>query len=186
MATQPPDSSPFNPYLAPQAPSGEAAAYWVVPMPPTFAKVMFIIDLVLCSIRLLLVLIGIVGAVGLIEQNDPLAPTVLFELATGAGIVLFGIPGNILLLLRKPWAVALGWLALVSTVASLGVGVWQLEIILDRVPPGGPERAVAAVAAVVTVLARLFLIALYGAALWLFSSWAKRQTAAAQPWMSAP
>ena len=168
---------PLNPYASPFG--GQAARWPGQPNAglPIFAKVMFIIDLVFCGLRIPIVLIGIVGYGSLLQAKDPLLPTALGEIVSGLGIALFGIAGDVLALLRKPWAVWLCCLALLSTFASLGVALWQVTIQGSNFPAGSPQRMGFYIGVGFVLIIRLTIIALYSAALVQFANWGRRQLA---------
>ena len=115
-----------NPYATPQAgsfpppPSGTRGF-------PGFAKFMFIFDLVVDGLRALLVPLSVVGYQQLAKAQNPLAPTAVAEIAFGTILVVLGVTTNVFLLLRKPWAVVLGYLLLLATCGSLLVSLWQLS-----------------------------------------------------------
>jgi hypothetical protein len=115
----------LNPYDPPvHAPSR--------PTTKGFAKGWIITDLVFCSLRLIAGLLGVVGA-SQIPSDNPLAPTIMFEILTAMGIACFGIPANILLLNGRRLGVALAWTALLFTALSLGVSAWQMSIQMEIV-----------------------------------------------------
>jgi len=144
---------------------------------PAFCMVMFIVSLVFCGIRAPLVAMGFAGYFALQQMgNHPLMPTVAFEIGTGLGIVVFGIPGNALLLARQSWAVLLGYLAAASVVGSIAVGIWQTSIMAEGQAADSPERIFVLIGSGGAFVFRLVLLGLYVAALAKFSSWARQQT----------
>ena len=138
---------------------------------PGFCKTIFIIELVFCCIRTVLVLGGIVGLLNMVNVPPRLQQTVIFEVSAGAGIAVFGIFGMGLLLARKDMGVVLGYLDVVSTIGSLIVAVWQLSILAENVPPGSPERIGMYVGGGITLLIRLALIGLLIAAMMKYRDW---------------
>jgi len=167
------EQTPQHP--APYATSAQGYGDYAQPTSmPTYAKVVIIIDLVFCSLRLLLVPLSIFGMT-VIEPSDPLYPTAIFEILTLLGIALFGIPGNALLLMGKPIGILLVGLAILATIGSIGVGFWQMPIMLDEFPPGSPERTGGMIGGVVVALIRLGIIVMVGAALMKFKAWSDTQ-----------
>jgi hypothetical protein len=172
---------PVNPYSAPRDPA--ALSPWGAPSAPsslpTFVKVVAIMDLVLCVIRLLLALLGIAGYMVLKQQNSPMAGAAVAEIATGFGISFFGIPAASLILIRKPWAAALLAICVLFTLASIGVGLWQVTIQLSlqgaQFPPGSPQRIGFFIGAGGVTVFRLAVLALYVAAVCQFVIWSRRQ-----------
>lgn len=164
----PPDS--LNPYLSPATANPARAARAL----PGFCKTIFIIELVLCCLRVPLVVAGFVGAT-MMGPDDPLAQTVIYELATGVGIVGFGILANIGLLMKKGWGVPLGYLALVATAGSVGTGILQFSAQMNQFPMGSPERVGVMFGGGIVFIIRLALMGLYLAALKKFSAWFKEQ-----------
>jgi hypothetical protein len=144
---------------------------------PKYCMIVFIIDLVFCVIRIAIVGMGFVGYQILKEQGSPLFASVPYEIIIGAAIVLFGIAGNGLMLAKKTWAVALGWLTLASTLGSSGVGIWQTSIILDNLAQNGAEAELigAYIGAGFTILLRAGIVFAYLFALLKFSGWSQRQ-----------
>lgn len=109
-----------NPYEAPgTTPAGQ--------LPTGFAKGWIITDLVFCSLKVVGVGLACYGASQL-PADHPLRPTVFAEIAAGAGIALFGIPANILMLRGRRLGVTLAWVTLAFTAFSLAVSVWQASI----------------------------------------------------------
>ena len=171
-------SSPFtgpgaNPYGSPLSHEGSYAA----PVPrslPGFPKTMFIIDLVLCTIRIGFVLLGFIGYMAIKQQqpNSPLLITMTFELLSGTAIFLTGIPANVGMLMRQPWGVILAALCVMATLSSFGVAIWQLILMADaQAPPGTPQRIGYFIGGGVMAVIRLGLLATYIAAVVSFSSW---------------
>lgn len=172
MSFHPPGFDAGNPYATPQAgafraPASESRRY------PVFAKVMFIFDLVVSILRAPLVPLSAIGYLELAKTQDPLLPTVAAEIVSGAILVLLGVATNVLLLLRKAWAVALGYFLLLATCGSLAVGFWQLSYRWEDFLPGSPERIGAVIGAGFTICLRLGVMAAYFVALRQFATWAK-------------
>jgi len=169
-----PPLDPTNPYAAPYAASQPFAEQPASVKLPVFCKVMFIISLVFCCLRVPLAMLSVLGYFVLQQRNDPLLPTALFEIVTGAGIALFGIPANGFMLARKPWALLLGYSTVAVTVGSVFVGIWQLSIMSGQHPAGSPEQMILIVGSLLGVVLRLAILGLYVAALVKFSAWARR------------
>ena len=167
-----PYGSPTHGHYGPQY--GQVAPQGLASRLPIFCIVMFAIDLVFCFIRLLLVGVGIVGLQA--AGGDPMvAQTGLLEIATGAGMVVFGIPADIAMLLKQKWGLILAWVKVVATLGSVGVGLWQLSFILDQFPPGSPQRIGGMVGGGIAVAIRLGLIAFYVAVLVRFAKWSQQR-----------
>lgn len=149
---------------------------------PTFCKSIFIIELVFAGLRAVLVLLGFVGyAVMKQQQADrQLLNSAVFEIATGLGMVLTGIPANIFLLMRQRWATVVGWMYAVITVCSFSVAFWQLTIYARQFAPGSPQYVGAYVGGGITVTIRLALLVLYIVALFKFTQWGASQESWAQ------
>jgi len=142
---------------------------------PGFCKVMFIIAIVFCVIRLLLVLLAIPGYAILKQQGDPMLDTVFFEVATGIAMVLFGLPANVLMLRKNQMGIILGYLYVLSVAASWCVGLWQLSFVINTFPEGSPERLGAMMSGVIVAGIRLTLVGIYIAAIMSFSRWEKQR-----------
>jgi len=168
---------PINPYGAPQTPGPEFPMDGTLragrPSIPTFCTVVFIISIVLCGIRGLLALVGTAGYLAMGNAVAPALPelAILGEIVSGWAIVVFGIAGNTLLLMRKPAGILFGSLCIVSAFASIGIGVWQISYMIEQFPDGSPERiGVCFGAAIVTVI-RAGLVLLLASAILRFSMW---------------
>ena len=143
---------------------------------PGFCKAVFILDLCFCVIRVGLVLLGLVGYVTLKRQEptSPLLPSVTMELLTGLAIAATGIPASIAMLARQSWGAILAWMCVLATVASFGVGVWQLWLTIDaQAAPGTPQRIGFLIGGGLVAMIRLALVLLYVAAVVRFSAWAR-------------
>ncbi len=141
---------------------------------PVFCTIVFVIDLVLCSLRTLLVLIAIPGYMLLKQDHHPLAPTAIFEILAGAGIVLSGIPANIGLLLRRSWGVPLAYASAAATLLSIIVGAWQANITLNQFQPGSAELIGGLIGGGAMLAVRLGILGLFVMAVALFAAWKKR------------
>jgi hypothetical protein len=141
---------------------------------PGSCKTVFIIELVFCGLRAPLVALGFVG-VAMIAPDDPLAQTAIYELATGIGMVGFGVLANIGLLMKKSWGVPLGYLALVASAGSIGTAVWQLSAQMDQFPEGSPVRVGVMIGGGLVFMLRIALMGLYLSALTKFSAWTNQQ-----------
>lgn len=161
---------PYNPYNAP-LPSQPAMPMIGAATLPTFCKTVFIIDLVLCVLRGLLVLVGVVGIMVLKQQQSPLYKTALLELCFNFLIFAAGLPANIGMLMKQSWGVVLAYVAGLATLASVGVGCYHLPLVMEKFPDGSPERVGAYIGAGVTCLIRVALAGLLVAAAMKFSAW---------------
>lgn len=142
---------------------------------PVYSRVVLIIDMILCGFRGLLVVFGVVGYVVMKQQLGAIASTALFEVGTGLGIVVFGLSGDLLLLLGRTWAIGLAYLALFFTVGSMAVGLWQLTIQYAQLAGNDPAQQIGAVIGVVLALGiRLAIVSVYGVALYMYSKWASQ------------
>ncbi len=169
-------ASPFesqNPYLAPrgsQAQYGGAAAGL-----PGYTKTMAIIDLVFCCLRAIMVILSIAGYFMLAREQSPLIGSVVAEIAAGLLTALFGIPANVLILLRKPAGLWIAMVAVAGTIAAMGVAVWQTSLQADQFAPGTPQRVGFFIGLGLVSLIRLGLLGLYIGALVQFANWLRRQ-----------
>jgi hypothetical protein len=175
-------SDPNNPYASPfggQSPAPPAQARL-----PTFAKTMFIIDLVFCGLRALMVPFSVIGYTTFTQNHDPLLPTAVPEVLASSMMVIFGISTNVVGLLHKPWTVWLGSVSSLATLGSLGVAVWQGSIQMAAFAPGTPQRIGGYIGLGVVLLIRIGILALYVAALVQFAQWVNRRPRQAP--LSAP
>ncbi|MCE5277754.1 MAG: hypothetical protein ABFD92_15800 [Planctomycetaceae bacterium] len=144
MQTQPPPS----PYVIPQQRSGLSG----------FVKGFTIADLVLCSVRAILVIFSVIGWASLSRSNE-LYQTAVFEVLSGLGIALLGVPGNILILMKKKIGCALGWGNIVFTGMSIAVALWQAPMLHKM--QSGAEAAGFIGGAILAVLVRVGLLVIY-------------------------
>lgn len=136
----------------------------------TFVLTILIIDLVLCCLRLILAALGLAGF-AMIPADDPMYATVVFEVGTGFAIALFGIPANLLILLKKRIGIYVAIVKIFFTLANILVGIWQASLQFGPMTSEveGPERAGMMVGFMIgvgfVVVFRLVLMGLYVAAL---------------------
>ncbi len=178
---------PINPYDAPQTPAGEfpmdGTLHATSPSIPTFCKVVFIINIVLCSLRAIIALLGTVGYMAMGGAINPALPemAILGEILSGWGIAVFGIIGNTLLLMRKPAGAVFGFLCVASAFVSIGVGLWQTGYIFEQFPEGSPARIGAYFGAGITTVIRVALAVLLLSAILRFSTWYRQLEFSARP-----
>jgi len=106
---------------------------------------------------------------------DPaFAYTMIAAIATSAGMVLFGLTANTLLLIRIRWGIPLAVLFVLSTIASIGVEMWIA--VLARSLPTYQGRVLHDVISVAVTLYRIILLGLYIVALAGFAKWSRQNT----------
>src|SRR5579862_7534664 len=133
-----------------------------LPSVPLFCKVVFIGDALFCTVRLIFVLVTVFS---FLVTRDVMGGaermTAPFEIVTGLAIVLCGLTANLLMLVKKSWAVGLGYLLLVVTLASIGVELWKGFAQLTGIGGGDPAKLMASwiFAAVSAVFRSIVLIA---------------------------
>jgi hypothetical protein len=108
-----------------------------------------------------------------VPADNILYASALWEVITGLGIALFGVPGNILLLCRKRWAVGVCYLATLFALGSVGVGLWQLTLMLESVPPDAAERVPMMVGGAIMAFIRVAILLMYIWALVMVTSSAR-------------
>ena len=176
-----------NPYSAPQGGWGAPQGQWgqpsgYTPDVPAFCKVMFIVSLVFCFLRAIIVALGFVG-MGMLPKDDPAMKMAFFEIGSGLGMVLCGVPGNALLLAKNQIGVFLGWGLVAFTIGSILTGLITVIITsgqpgaMGPPPPPGAETAHFVgmmIGGGISILIRVSIIAAYGAALIQFQSWYSR------------
>jgi hypothetical protein len=145
------------------------------PEMPIFSRVVLIIDMVLCGFRLAVVALGVVGYVVLKQQNNLQSTSAVFEIVTGTGIVIFGLSGDLLLLLKQRWALLLAIASLVFTLASIGIGIWQMSNMYGAMAGNDAARQVGyVVGGVFTLMVRVGIVVAYGVALAKYATWSSR------------
>ncbi len=103
---------------------------------PLYCKVMFVVSLLFCFFRSVIVAIGFVG-MGMLPADDPAMKIGFLEIGTGLGMVLCGVPGNALLLARKQIGIYFGWGLAAFTVSSITTGIALMAVSHDVPAVGG-------------------------------------------------
>jgi hypothetical protein len=140
------------------------------------------IDLFFCALRAFLVLSALTAVVGAAAELGNIQQTAWFEIGAGIGICAFGIIAAIGILMGAAWAVPVGWITVACTLASLGIGIWQLTLMMEVMPEGSVERGPFIVGAVGMTFIRLSLLAAYGYALVKFAAWVRERDESAPQW----
>jgi hypothetical protein len=153
-----PYESPFHMGPATGLPGAAELAPRQVRLGP-FVMTIVIMDLVLCSLRLL---VGVFSTVGymVIPESDPLRVSVMSEIVSAFGIAAFGLPANILILMKNRFGILLAAGSILFTAYGLFVGVWQARLMMPA-NLSGPEGVGFLVGAVFSIGIRLALLALY-------------------------
>lgn len=149
---------------------------------PTFPKVMAIVCLAFAVIRGLLGLFGIVGVAMIAREGADVGNLTnnfvvgIAEVVTALFVAVFGIVANILLLGKKQAAIPLGWLMVVFSILSIGVGVATVSLQLLEMTGGEPDFARPEVigmmvGAGVMLMIRVLILTAYIVALILFARW---------------
>jgi hypothetical protein len=154
---------------------------------PTFCTVVFIIDLVLISLRGLLVFFGIVGMTMMddVALADPmLKETALWEVLAGAAMVVTGLAADIMLLSKIQAGIFLAIPKVLATLGTYAVAFWQASFLFARLPDGSPEQLGATIGVGITFVFRLALLALFIVAVVRFHAWSHQRSSAraAQAW----
>ncbi len=185
MASPPPDFSDRpdpNPYVAGHYAGQPALGGPTVPSLPTFCTVYFIIDLIFSFLRAIMAMFGVVAMAGPIAQENAMVQqTVMYEVASGIGIALLGIPANFLMLFKKRIGAYLAGGKILFTLMSLAVGLWQMSFAMNQFPEGSPERIGAVIGALFAITIRLGLLGLYIGAIVTFWKWLNRQEEPPKP-----
>lgn len=92
---------------------------------PGFVKGFVITDLVFCSLRIIITLLGCAGLVG-VGKDSPLFYPYMFEVLFNFMIVMFGVSGNIMILSKKPIGIKFAQMNIIVTIGSVLVGGWQV------------------------------------------------------------
>ncbi len=147
--------------------------------PPTFSTVMAIIDLIFSVIRIPLLFVSLLGLVAIFQDPNLRHLAIPSSAAAVAELVMAicGLAAGIGILMKKPWAVLPGWIAVGMAVLSIGLNVLTTLQNLERALAAfqGPQAEAARVGAFVglagTVLIRLVLLGCYALALSMYSKW---------------
>lgn len=140
---------------------------------PAYCTTMFIISLVFCVIRVLLVGLGIVGMIAISQMASPppQATGAIWEVLSGAAMAFFGIIGNSLMLARKRVGFYFGIMLVIAVLCSFVVGIIQALSLASVQPEGSPELIGMMIGAGVMILIRLGLLGAYILALAKFKKW---------------
>ncbi len=172
------DSNTNNPYASSfavpqqQSPSVQAKL-------PGYCTTMFIISLVFSFLRIVTTGFSILGMYVLSQADteSPLASNAIWEVLTGAGMMVSGIIGNSLMLARKPVGLYFGYLLVFFVLASFLVAMIQTATMFNMQgagAAGSPQQAQLigmVIGASVVIVIRLALVAAYVLALVKFKKW---------------
>jgi len=121
-------SSPDDPYSAP----GVEVEHSPLQSGAGFLKGWTIADLVFCSFKFVFIPFSIIGAFT-IKPGNVLKPTVSLEIISQTGILIFGVTGNILLLLKKRMGLPIAIVATLFTALHILNSAYQLQLTLQQV-----------------------------------------------------
>ncbi|WP_425400837.1 hypothetical protein [Aeoliella sp.] len=121
-----------NPFAASVSPVGNHFEDRQSSALPGYVKAWAIVALVFSSLRVIMTALSAFGAL-VVKPDNPLYPTVAFEVASNAGFAIFGLIGNILLLMKKPISLIFCKLMVVMVVLNIGVGIWQGLILVSQI-----------------------------------------------------
>ncbi len=172
------DSNNNNPYAssfaAPQQqPSSIQASL------PGYCTTMFIISLIFSILRIASTGFSILGMYMLSQADtaSPLASNAIWEVLTGAGMMLSGIIGNSLMLARKPVGLYFGYLLVFFVLGSFLVAMIQTVTLFNMQGSGvaGSQQQAQLIGMVigasVVIVIRLALVGAYVFALVKFKQW---------------
>lgn len=144
---------------------------------------MFIVSLILCILRVFSTALSLIGTVMIAKMDSPPpgAEVAILEVITGGFIALFGIIGNSLMLAKKPVGFYFGCLTVLSVLGTYLVSAIQLSSVfsqqqMNQAPNAQAMMVGMIVGAVVVILFRLVLLALYVFALNKFRGWSSQQS----------
>ncbi len=128
-----------------------------------FVKTFVIMDLVFACLRAPFLVLAVIGMMGGMV-DDALAATVPFEIAGHAGLFVFGVSANVLILLKKAAGLVLGWILVGVTVLSYLVGLAQIAA--QTVGADSQAELIGMwVGGIITILIRVALLVCYCVAL---------------------
>lgn len=174
-----------NPYRSPEAlPSGFAPEpSGQVPLePPTFAKVMVILDLALCVLTGFLAFATALTVIVVAKTNptvrsqyDAFGALLYFDMVTDWGMVVTSVVADIALFTKRRWGLPLGAIAVAFTLASLALAIPMAVIsheVTTRQTPG--LAGVSTALSVLRSATRLGLLGMYVVALLQFARYFRR------------
>ncbi len=141
---------------------------------PPYCTTMFIVSLVFSVIRVPLVFLSAVGIAGLVagEASTGIIVAGFLELFSGMGMAVFGIAGNIALLLRKTWGLTLAY-CLVASVLLSYLGAFLSVMRMAETAEDPAMRIGMFVGALGMLTIRAAILVAYVVAILKFSEWIK-------------
>lgn len=141
---------------------------------PLLLKFIFLVDLVVCLIRVPVFLLTQGAQVVGMLQGDWHSPAWLVAMLSGAGIIVVGGSGDLMLLSGRPRALLLAYVAVVCTVISIAAGAWIGFSVREQFGvPGTALNGHIAVLVIFTTAGRLGILVVYIKALWGYSEWSR-------------
>jgi hypothetical protein len=172
-----------NPFASPLVADGANDSRRLDFDAPTLPKVMAILDIVFCAVRVLMVYSAVTAVSGEFTKDlEIVAKTGWYEIAAGSGIALFGVVAAIGILMKASWAAPIGWMAIAFTVLSVAVGVWQIAIMWAEIPPGSPDQGMFLMSTAIAAMIRVALLWIYAVALLNYAAWVRRRADEAPQW----
>ena len=160
----------MNEYISPdhqdEAWEGVRSDQRIESLLPGFVKAVAIIDLVLITIRALMTPLSILGF-SVMQPEDPLRTTVMFEIGCHVSIFSAGLVANIGILRKSVIGLYAGYASLVVTLLSFIVGAWQLSIQIDAFTEPAQKIAAMAGGGIVMII-RIAILVVYFIALLQF------------------
>jgi len=136
---------------------------------PGFVKTVTIIDMVLATLRGIAIPLAIIGLMT-IPDDDPLTPTILFEVVGHLGLFTAGLVAGIGILRKSIIGLYAGYANVAITLFTFAIGIWQVTIKADGfVTP--PEKMAAILGGGIAILFRFAILVVYIVALMKFKKY---------------
>jgi hypothetical protein len=172
------DSNTNNPYASSYAAPQQQAPRTQASL-PGYCTTMFVISLIFSVLRIASTGFSILGMYMLSQAGaaSPLASNAIWEVLTGAGMMISGIIGNSLMLARKPVGLYFGYMLIFFVLSSFLVAIIQTVTLFNMQGAGvagSPQQAQLigmVVGASVVIVFRLALVGAYVIALVKFKQW---------------
>lgn len=128
---------------------------------PTFCKTIAIIDLVMGSLRLLIVPVSVLGYF-MIEDGDPLKGWAIPEIMIGLLIGIVAIAANIAMLKKVEWAVPAGYVNIGATALGVLFGILQAPVTYDSQKAAMPDPSMESAMMIGVVVGVIISVAVRG------------------------
>lgn len=146
----------------------------VVARLPMFCRIVFTIDAVFAAFRGAIAIMGIIALVQVFGSQQPERHTLIqgaLEVATGLGIMIYGVLGNHMMLRSNNYGFYLGWGNILACIAASAVGLLGIITMNDAIAEQGIPLAAILIVGIFITGIRIVLNIIYAVALMRFKKW---------------